>query len=155
MRDRGGPMKAKVVAHLLADLGVNKSHSRPYTSDDNPFSEAQFRTLKYRPDFPERFGSIQDARSWARGFFYWYNQEHRHTSLALLTPAMVHGGRPDEVLTQRKQVLSAAYMAHPERFVRGQSLPGELPPAVWINPPHTDEKDELQPRMTSKSRVAT
>ena len=138
--DRGGPMKAKAVAHLLADLGVNKSHSRPYTSDDNPFSEAQFRTLKYRPDFPDRFGSLQDARSWARRFFYWYNQEHRHTSLALLTPAMVHGGRAEAVLQQRQQVLSTAYLANPERFVRGQPVPGQLPSAVWINPPQTDEK---------------
>ena len=139
--DRGGPMKAKAVAHLLADLGVNKSHSRPYTSDDNPFSEAQFRTLKYRPDFPDRFGSLQDARSWARRFFYWHNQQHRHTSLALLTPAMVHGGRAEAVLQQRQQVLSTAYLAHPERFVRGQPLPGALPQAVWINPPAAEALD--------------
>lgn len=141
--DRGGPMKAKVVAHLLADLGVNKSHSRPYTSDDNPFSEAQFKTLKYRPDFPERFGSIQDVRSWAQGFFHWYNYKHRHSSLALMTPAMVHSGRGEQVLAQRKVVLSSAYLAHPERFVRGQPVPGVLPEAVWINPPQTIDMDIL------------
>jgi len=139
--DRGGPMKAKALAHLLADLGVTKTHARPYTSNDNPFSEAQFKTLKYRPDYPERFGSLQDARAWARPFFQWYNHQHRHSALALLTPAMVHAGRGIQVMAQRQQVLDAAYQVHPERFVRGQPLPGVLPEAVWINPPssHADE----------------
>lgn len=133
--DRGGPMKAKAVAQLLADLGVTKTHARPYTANDNPFSEAQFKTVKYRPDFPDRFGSLQDARAWARPFFHWYNHEHRHSALALLTPAVVHAGRGAQVLQQRQAVLDTAYQAHPERFVRGQPLPGVLPEAVWINPP--------------------
>jgi putative transposase len=139
--DRGGPMKAKAVAHLLSDLGVTKTHARPYTSNDNPFSEAQFKTVKYRPDFPERFGSQQDARAWARPFFHWYNHQHRHSALALLTPAVVHDGRGKQVMQQRQQILNAAYQANPERFVRGQPQPGVLPEAVWINPPSVD-KDE-------------
>lgn len=133
--DRGGPMKAKGTAQLLSDLGVTKTHSRPYTSNDNPFSEAQFRTVKYRPDFPDRFGSLPDTRVWFRPFFHWYNHEHRHSALALLTPAVVHAGRSAQVLKRRQKVLLAAYQAHPERFVRGQPLPGVLPEAVWINPP--------------------
>lgn len=137
--DRGGPMKAKATAQLLADLGVTKTHARPYTSNDNPFSEAQFKTVKYRPDFPDRFGSLPDARAWARPFFHWYNHEHRHSALALLTPAVVHAGRGAQVLQQRQAVLDAAYRAHPERFVRGQPLPGVLPEAVWINPPAGDD----------------
>ena len=137
--DRGGPMKAKAVAQLLSDLGVTKTHARPYTSNDNPFSEAQFKTIKYRPDFPERFGSPQDARAWARPFFHWYNHQHRHSALALMTPAMVHAGRSAQVLQQRQQVLDAAFRAHPERFVCGQPQPGVLPQAVWINPPSVDK----------------
>lgn len=133
--DRGGPMKAKAMAHLLSDLGVTKTHARPYTSNDNPFSEAQFKTVKYRPDYPERFGSLQDARAWARPFFHWYNHQHRHTALALLTPAIVHAGQSKQVMAQRQHTLAAAYRAHPERFVRGQPQPGVLPQAVWINPP--------------------
>jgi putative transposase len=139
--DRGGPMKSKAVAQLLSDLGVTKTHARPYTSNDNPFSEAQFKTVKYRPDYPEQFGSLQDARAWARPFFHWYNHQHRHTALALMTPAMVHAGRGAQIMQQRQQLLAAAYQAHPERFVRGQPQPGVLPQAVWINPPptHVDE----------------
>lgn len=139
--DRGGPMKAKAVAHLLADLGVTKTHARPYTSNDNPFSEAQFKTVKYRPDYPERFGSLQDARAWSRPFFDWYNHQHRHSALALMTPAMVHADQARQVMQQRRQILDAAFQAHPERFVRGQPQPGSLPEAVWINPPasHEDE----------------
>lgn len=137
--DRGGPMKSKAVAHLLADLGVTKTHARPYTSNDNPFSEAQFKTLKYRPDYPERFGSLQDARAWARPFFHWYNHQHRHSALALLTPAMIHAGRGPQAMQQRQRILDAAFRAHPERFVRGQPLPGRLPEAVWINPPSSDK----------------
>ena len=133
--DNGSPMIAKSVAVLLADLGVVKSHSRPYVSNDNPYSEAQFKTLKYRPDYPERFGSIADARSWARTFFHWYNHEHHHTGLSLLTPADVHAGRAETVRQKRQAVLQRAFEAHPERFVNGEPRPGQLPVAVWINPP--------------------
>ena len=133
--DRGSAMIAKSVAHLLADLGVTKTHSRPYVSNDNPYSESQFKTMKYRPGFPERFGSIQDARGWARPFFQWYNTEHHHSGLALLTPVTVHYGQAQAVLDQRQQVLQAAYAAHPERFVRGEPKPLSLPKEVWINKP--------------------
>lgn len=133
--DRGSAMTSKVVAQLLADLGVAKTHSRPYVSNDNPFSEAQFKTLKYRPSYPDRFGSLVDARQWAREFFAWYNHEHRHSGIGLLTPAMVHGGQAEERVAARQQVLDAAYAAHAERFVRGRPTPPELPAAVWINPP--------------------
>ena len=128
-------MIAKTVAILLADLGVAKSHSRPHVSNDNPYSEAQFKTLKYRPDYPDRFGSVADARQWGRGFFAWYNDQHHHTGLALLTPATVHTGRAETVRQQRQVVLQQAYQAHPERFVRGRPQPTKLPEAVWINPP--------------------
>jgi putative transposase len=133
--DRGSAMKSKSVALLLADLGVTKTHSRPYVSDDNPYSEAQFKTMKYRPDYPDRFGSIQDARAWARPFFYWYNHEHYHTGLALLTPATVHYGQAQAVLERRQETLQAAYAAHPERFVRGVPQSPSLPTEVWINKP--------------------
>jgi putative transposase len=133
--DRGAPMKAKPVAMLLSDLGIAKTHSRPHVSDDNPFSEAHFKTLKYRPEFPDRFGSLEDARSFCRSFFRWYNQEHRHTGLALLAPAAVHYGHAEEVLRARAAVLEAAYKAHPERFVNKQPQPKPLPAAAWINPP--------------------
>ena len=133
--DRGSSMKSKPVALLLGDLGITKTHSRPYTSDDNPFSEAQFKTLKYRPDFPERFGSLEDARVFCQTFFTWYNGEHRHSGIGLLTPAAVHDGRAKTMREARQQVLSAAYAAHPERFVRKPPHPPVLPHAVWINPP--------------------
>ena len=133
--DRGSAMRAKAVALLLADLGVTKTHSRPYTSNDNPYSEAQFKTMKYRPTYPDRFGSIQDARAWARQFFHWYNHEHYHTGVALLTPETVHYGRAQAVLERRQQTLRAAYAAHPERFVRGVPKPFALPTEVWINEP--------------------
>jgi putative transposase len=135
--DRGSSMRSKSLALLLADLGVTKTHSRPYVSNDNPYSEAQFKTLKYRPDYPDRFGALADARSWARAFFQWYNQQHRHSGLGLMTPAMVHYGQAQAVYEQRQQVLQAAYAAHPERFVRGLPTPPELPTAVWINRPQT------------------
>jgi putative transposase len=128
-------MKSKPVALLLADLGITKTHSRPYTSDDNPFSEAQFKTLKYRPDFPERFGSLEDARVFCQTFFAWYNSEHCHSGIGLMTPAAVHDGRASAMRDAREQVLSAAYAAHPERFVRKPPQPPRLPHAVWINPP--------------------
>jgi len=133
--DRGHAMTAKSVALLLADLGVRPSHARPRVSDDNPYSEAQFKTLKYHPTFPERFGSVQDARVFCRGFFAWYNTEHRHDGLGLLTPEVVHDGRTEAVLEQRRAILAAAYAAHPERFVRKPPEPPAPPPAVWINRP--------------------
>jgi putative transposase len=139
--DRGGPMIAKPLAQLLADLGVTKSHSRPHTANDNPFSEAQFKTLKYRPDYPQTFGSLQDARSWSHSFFDWYNHQHHHTGIALLTPADVHYGRADEMIAQRQAVLNAAYLQHPARFVKGSPVPPQLPTAVWINPPKLDDKE--------------
>lgn len=133
--DNGKPMKAKTLALLLSDLGINKSHSRPYVSDDNPFSEAQFKTLKYHPDYPERFGCIQDARAWAQPFFQWYNHRHYHTGLNLLTPASVHYGQADAVRQQRQAVLTAAYSQFPRRFSRGKPVVKGAPDAVWINPP--------------------
>ncbi len=139
--DRGAAMTAKSMALFLSDLGVKKSHSRPHVSNDNPFSEAQFKTLKYHPTFPDRFGSIQDTRAWAQDFFDWYNNQHRHSSLGLMTPAMVHYGQAERVREQRKQVLSDAYNAHPERFVRGLPALESLTQAVWINPPQSMKED--------------
>jgi putative transposase len=140
--DRGPVMKS--VALLLADLGVTKSHSRPYVSDDNPFSEAQFRTLKYRPDYPGRFGCIEDARNWCRELFRWYNTEHYHSGLALLTPHMVHYGLTRQVLERRQATLLAAYAAHPERFVRRPPAVSCPPAAVWINPPRSKSSGPLE-----------
>jgi putative transposase len=137
--DRGSAMRSKEVAQLLVDLGIEKSHSRPYVSNDNPFSEAHFKTVKYHPDTPDRFGSLEDARSWARGLFGWYNHQHHHTGLALLTPAQVHQGLTKRVLAARKRVLAAAYAKHPERFVRGEPTPPAPPSEVWINPPQAEE----------------
>jgi putative transposase len=133
--DRGRVMTSKPVAFLMADLGVTKTHSRPYVSDDNPYSESQFRTMKYRPEFPNLFGCIQDSRAFCRQFFQWYNAEHRHSGIALLTPAMVHFGEARSVLDRRQAVLDGAYRAHPERFVRRPPKPLALPPEVWINRP--------------------
>jgi putative transposase len=133
--DRGSAMTSKSVAQLLADLGVSKTHSRPHVSNDNPYSESQFKTLKYRPDFPAQFGSLADARAWARVFFHWYNHEHHHSGIGLLTPATVHGGQAAATIAARQEVLLAAYQTHPERFVRGTPKPPDLPTAVWINPP--------------------
>ncbi len=133
--DRGTSMRSKPVALLLADLGVERSHSRPHVSNDNPFSESQFRTLKYRPTFPDRFGSIEDARAFCADFFSWYNTAHRHSGIGLLTPADVHAGRATEVTAARAVTLDAAYATHPERFVRQPPTPPEVPTAVWINPP--------------------
>jgi len=137
--DRGSSMKSKPVALLLADLGVTKTHSRPHVSDDNPYSESQFRTLKYRPGFPDRFGSIEDARGFCQSFFTWYNHQHHHSGLGLMTPAMVHHGQAPQILAHRQVVLDAAYAAHPERFVRKPPKPPELPAQVWINKPATEE----------------
>ena len=141
--DRGAVMTSKPVAFLLADLGVTKTHSRPHVSDDNPYSESQFRTMKYRPEFPDRFGCIQDSRAFGRSFFAWYNDQHRHSGLALLTPAMVHFGLAPEVVAQRQIVLDAAYQAHPERFVRKPPIQAQPPLRVWINkPPDSDNNTQ-------------
>lgn len=133
--DRGTSMASKPVAMLLADLGVTKSHSRPHCSNDNPFSEAGFKTLKYRPDFPDQFGCIQDARAFCQVFFGWYNHEHRHSGIGLHTPADVHYCRAKAIRASRAKILTGAYQAHPERFVRKHPAPPALPDAVWINKP--------------------
>jgi putative transposase len=133
--DRGAPQRAKPVAFLLADLGITKTHSRPYTSSDNPYSEANFKTLKYRPEFPARFQTIEQAREHCRAFFAWYNQEHRHSGIGLMTPAAVHYGHAKQLHTARASVLDTAYQQYPERFVRKPPAPPELPTAVWINKP--------------------
>jgi len=133
--DRGSPMIAKTTAQLFFTLGVNKSHSRPHVSDDNPYSESQFKTLKYCSGFPDRFGSLQDSVAFCRSFFTWYNTEHRHSGIGMLTPEVVHYGLARDVVESRKKVLEVAFEAHPERFVRGVPLPPALPEAAWINPP--------------------
>jgi len=138
--DRGSPMKAKTTALLLADLGVAQSHGRPHVSDDNPFSESQFKTLKYNAQFPERFGSLMDARAFCGPFFLGYNTEFRHSGIAMMTPEMVHYGLTEAVRAKRQCVLAEAYAAHPERFVRGKPMPADVPNAVWINPPPKDHQ---------------
>jgi putative transposase len=135
--DRGAAMKSKGLAQLITDLGVDKSHSRPHVSNDNPFSESQFKTLKYRPEYPNRFGSFEDALAFCRRFFAWYNTQHRHSGIKMLTPEMVHYGQAEEILTKRHRVMLAAEVAHPERFVRGTPRPVQAPTAVWINPPRS------------------
>ncbi len=136
--DRGASMASKPVALLLSDLGVTKTHSRPHVSNDNPYSESQFKTMKYRPEFPNRFGSIADARSFTQRFFTWYNDEHRHSGIGYHTPADVHYGRAEAIREQRAGVLDAAYQAHPERFVRKPPTPPPLPHTAWINKPDED-----------------
>jgi putative transposase len=133
--DRGSSMTSRTVAVLLTELGVARSHSRPHVSDDNPFSESQFKTMKYRPEFPDRFGSLEDARAFCRAFFEWYNHKHRHSGIAMLPPALVHYGQADAALARRRTVLADAYLAHPERFPHGTPTPHALHAAVWINPP--------------------
>jgi putative transposase len=133
--DRGSSMKSGLVAQLLADLGVTKTHSRPHVSDDNPYSESQFKTMKYRPTFPDRFGSLEDAQAHCRAFFRWYNEEHYHTGIGLHTPASVHSGLAADRNEQRAEVLLRAAARHPMRFVRQPPAPPVLPSAVWINPP--------------------
>jgi putative transposase len=153
--DNGSPMIAKTVAILLADLGVAKSHSRPHVSNDNPYSEAHFKTLKYRPDYPDRFGSLADARHWARSFFAWYNDQHHHSGLGLLTPAVVHTGRAETVRQQHQAVLRQAYQAHPERFTKGLPRPAKLPEAAWINAPKaTSTEAPTVPAHSSSAAVA-
>jgi putative transposase len=137
-------MTSKPLALLLADLGVVKTHSRPHVSDDNPFSEAHFKTMKYRPEYPNRFGSIQDARQFCQQFFHWYNHDHHHSGLQLLTPATVHYGRADQLISQRQAVLDVAFQRHPERFVRRPPRHPSLPDAVWINPPASNKENTHQ-----------
>ncbi len=143
--DRGTSMRSKPVAALLIDLDVAKTHSRPHVSDDNPYSEAQFKTLKYRPDFPERFGSIEDARAHCQRFFHWYNREHRHGGIGLMTPASVHEGTAAAIRAQRALTLDAAFAAHPRRFKGIAPQPPQLPTAAWINPP---KKETTSPSIT-------
>ena len=157
--DRGSAMQSKSVGQLLIDLGITKSLSRPYTANDNPYSEAQFKTMKYRPGYPDRFSSQEYARFWARDFIHWYNHEHHHTGVGLMTPAMVHHGLADAVYAHRQRVLQAAYEAHPERFVRGVPTPPKPPKEVWINRPQSDSivvppPESTQPGAQAVSRVA-
>jgi putative transposase len=133
--DRGGPMKAKATALLLADLGVTKSHSRPYTSIDNPFSESCFKTLKYQPQFPKPFGCVEDAKTFIRHFFDWYNRDHHHAGIGLMTPDQVHYGQAEEIYEARQKILNRAFDANPERFVKMPPRPPRKPTAAWINPP--------------------
>ncbi len=143
--DRGPSMISKSVAFMLADLGLTKSHSRPHVSNDNPYSEAQFKTLKYRPAFPDRFGGLEHARSFCYEFFTYYNTEHRHSGLGMLTPESVHYGYAEEILAAREQTLRRAYSTHPERFVQGPPQLPELPSEVWINPPRISDKSQHDP----------
>ncbi len=142
--DRGSSMTSKPVAFLLADLGVTKTHSRPHVSDDNPFSEAQFKTLKYRPDFPERFGAPEDARAHCKDFFDWCNHAHHHSALGMLTPADVHHGLVEQRIAERQLVFDRAFAEHPERFPRGRPIAQRPPREVWINKP-TDASAAPQP----------
>lgn len=136
--DRGSSMKSKAVAHLLSDLGITKTHSRPHVSNDNPYSESQFNTMKYCPAFPDRFGSIQDSRTFCQGFFTWYNKEHYHSGIALMTPESVHYGLAENIITARSTVLAEAYEKHPNRFKGTMPKPPALPQAAWINKPIFD-----------------
>ena len=143
--DRGSSMRSKPVAALLVDLGVEKTHSRPYVSDDNPYSEAHFKTLKYRPEFPDRFGAIEHARGHCQQFFTWYNAAHYHSGIALMTPEVMHYGRAAQVQMGRQAALDAAFRAHPNRFKGRAPKPPELPVAAWINPPR--KEPAAQPKM--------
>jgi len=140
--DRGSPMTSKAVALLLSDLGVTKSLSRPSVSNDNPFSESHFKTLKYRPTFPKTFGSIEDARAFCSHFFDWYNNEHYHGGIALMTPSRVHYGTAEDCNKQRQIVLTSAFKRHPERFVSGAPETFRLPKEVWINPPKANNSTD-------------
>jgi putative transposase len=135
-------MKSQVVAFLLAELGVTKTHSRPYVSNDNPYSESQFMTMKYRPEFPERFGCYQDAPRFCAEFFPWYNHEHHHSGLGYLTPHEVHYGLAQKRRQQRAGLLQQDYERNPQRFVRGLPQPALLPTAVWINKPKEISRTE-------------
>ncbi|MCK5863277.1 MAG: transposase family protein, partial [Candidatus Hydrogenedentes bacterium] len=147
--DRGSSMKSKPLAMMLSDMGITKTHSRPHVSNDNPFSESQFKTLKYRPQFPARFGSIQDARAFCQEFFLWYNTEHHHSGIAFLTPEDRHYGRTQCIIEMRQHTLDDAFVRHPERF-RNRPPKADVPPeAVWINPPEkkTEEKRKTTEEM--------
>lgn len=141
--DRGSSMRSKAVAHLLADLGITKTHNRPHVSNDNPYSESQFKTLKYCPGFPERFGSIQDAREFGRSFFTWYNKVHKHSGIGLMTPEQVHYGQAQEILDRRVKVLQSAFKDHPKRFKGKTPQPFSLPEAAWINKPNESQTNLL------------
>ena len=153
--DRGPSMKSHGVAQLLATLGVTKSHSRPHVSNDNPFSESQFKTMKYRPEFPDRFGSQEHALAFCREFFLWYNDEHYHSGISMLTPAMVHHGLAEKILLQRQKALDTAYLAHPERFVKGRPSPLQLPKEVWINPPPNNNTPQAATQQANPSLIET
>lgn len=153
--DRGSAMTSKTLAQLYADLGVTQTHSRPHVSNDNPFSESQFKTIKYRPEFPPRFGSLEHARDCSRDLIDWYNNEHRHSSLAYLTPHDVHFGHADERLAARADVLRAAYEAHPERFVRGVPQVPVVPHAVWINQPRREDSASVEKNEAERERPAS
>ena len=135
--DNGSSMTSKPVAFLLSDLGITKTHSRPHVSNDNPYSESQFRTMKYRPDFPDRFGCIEGARAFANKFFHWYNEEHHHSGISMLTPSALHHGHAPLIIEKRQAVLDAAYIVHPERFPKGPPKSHPAPTKVWINKPTT------------------
>lgn len=141
--DRGSAMRSKTVKALLKKLGVTKSHSRPYTPTDNPYSEAHFKTMKYRPDYPKAFSGIEEAHNWTKAFVQWYNNEHYHSGLALLTPASVHYGEAERIRARRQQVLDAAYEDHPERFVNGKPTTPEIPQEVWINRPQSHHNNTI------------
>ncbi|MEO6545954.1 MAG: IS3 family transposase [Nitrospiraceae bacterium] len=143
--DRGKVMRSGLVSTLLENLTVSRTHSRPYVSNDNPYSESQFRTLKYRPGFPDRFGCCQDSRAFCHQFFPWYNQQHRHSGLGMLTPEMVHFGQAKEVLFKQQVVMDTAYDLHPERFVRHAPKLKSPPLQVWINPPATAGEQTPKP----------
>jgi len=143
--DRGASMRSKTVAELLVDLDITKSHSRPYVSDDNPYSESQFKTMKYRPDFPARFGCIEDARAHCQKFFAWYNMEHRHSGIGYMTPASVHYGHAQALRDVRQTALDAAFQDFPKRFKGRRPQPHALPTAVWINPPSTETVTDKTP----------
>jgi putative transposase len=142
--DRGSSMKSKPVAFMLADLGVTKSHSRPHVSNDNPHIESLFKTTKYQPMFPSTFANIVEARAFCRAFYGWYNTEHRHSGIALLTPADVHHGRVEQKTALRQIALDAAYAAHPERFVHGRPTPLQIAPATYINRPSEAAAEQPQ-----------
>jgi putative transposase len=142
--DNGSSMKSGTLSQLLIDMGVARTHSRPHVSNDNPFSESAFKTLKYRPGYPERFGSIEDARAYCRSFFAWYNSEHRHSGIAMVTPEHVHYNAHQEVLSARSQTLTDAWRLHPERFVKGVPTVEKVPAEVWINNPKADSIKQMK-----------
>jgi len=150
--DRGSAPTAKTLYQLHADFGVEPSVSRPYLSNDTPFSEAQFKTFKYAPGYPDRFGSYPDSLIWCRAFFPWYNREYRHSGLTSLTPAAVHEGRGEAILAQRHQTMLAAYATHPERFPNGTPRRPTLPGAVWINPP--EDRTQVEVHLENARKVS-